>query len=230
MGSNSIVTTSNEIPTWIIEDIKDYHFQTEPWMCWITSIKNISLTMKKYYQSCPSPKIKNFNNAVGARRGIVPEPQTVTHLINKKIYNKVPIKLKEKTNSSLSEIKSLVERDDTSPVIFSVNSSKYFETIKRNIRLKDIGYDVEGIQDEESIDHVLIAFEVNEKITFFDPYTPYLDLPGTNTPEKAIFKLSSIVIDQLWYEAKTAPRWVMWLENVRPYQQNLKIEQKYKQV
>lgn len=221
MRKFSLVTIRDKIPKNIIQDIKDYHFQDLPWMCWITSIKNISLTMRRYYSECPSPKIKKFNRVVGAKEGIIPDYQTVRHLINRKIYNKVPIKLNEKANSNLKELENLVDRKDTSPVILSVHSDKYLEIMHRKYNVKDLGYDIEGIQEIEGYDHVLIVFKVEEDVIFFDTLTPYLELPGPNTSEKAIFKLPATIIDQLWHEAKVAPRWIMWLERENPYQQHL---------
>lgn len=224
MNANTCVTFREKLSKKIIEDTKDYYFQDKPWMCWITSIKNISITMKKYYSYCPSPKIRKFNKTINAKNGINPDYQTVKHLLNKKIYNKVPIKLMEKANSNLKELKTLVNRKDTSPVILSVHLNNYLKTMNRKYNTKILGYDIEGSQ-EEGYDHVLITFEVGEEIIFFDTLTPYLDLPGPNTPEKAIFKLPSTIIDQLWYEAKVAPRWIMWLEmeEESPYQQRLNV-------
>ena len=224
MRKSLYVMTGKKLPQWIIDDIKDYHFQDKPWNCWITCIKNLSITMKRHYHNCPSPTIRRFNRTVGAKDAIIPEFQTVCHLINKKIFKKVPVKIWEKADSNLKELKSLVERKDTSPVIFSVNTTRYMEVMKRKFKQKEIGYEIEGIEKDEDYDHVLIAFMVDDDVIFFDPYTPYLELPGKNTPEKAIFKLSTTIIDQLWHEAVTAPRWIMWLEYENPYQQRLNIK------
>ena len=61
--------------------------------------------MKQYHSICPSPTIKKFHKAIGAWNAIIPDYNTVIHLINNKIYKNVPIKLTEKANSDIKELK-----------------------------------------------------------------------------------------------------------------------------
>ena len=192
----------------IIDDIQGYQFQHEPWTCWITCIKNILTTMKKRHGNCPNPSITKLNKIVGAERGIIPSPAVVTASINEKILKNTKFRLIEKINSNLNEVKQLLENTNDSPIIFSVASTDYFKEIGKKYKNQEVGYLIEGAS---KMDHTLIVFDVSNDTIFFDPYMPHMRLFSRNSPEKAMFKLSNIIINRLWLNAYV-PNWIMWLE------------------
>jgi hypothetical protein len=192
----------------IIKDIQRYQFQHEIWTCWITCIKNILTTMKRRYENCPNPSINKLNKIVGAERGIIPSPTVVTASINEKILKNTKFRLVEKINSNFNEVIQILENKNNSPVIFSVASNEYFKEISKRYKNQELGYSIEG---SSKMDHTLIAFEITNDVVFFDPYMPHLRLFTRNSPEKAMFKLSNIIINRLWLNAYV-PNWIMWLE------------------
>jgi len=192
----------------IKDDIKGYQFQHEAWTCWITCIKNIFTTMKRHYNKCPNPSIHKLHKIVKAKYGFIPNYNVVTTLINEKILANSTFILREKTNSNMKEFKQIVDNNFMSPVIFSVSSNDYFKELNRKYNYHQTGYVTEGIS---KLDHTLIAFDIDEDIIFFDPFVPHLRLFGKHSPEKAMFKLSNIIMNRLWLNAKI-PNWIMWLE------------------
>ncbi|RLF56265.1 MAG: hypothetical protein DRN27_09765 [Thermoplasmata archaeon] len=224
MGKKTCKHQRAGIPPRVIEDVQDYRFQDRPDTCWITSIKNISKTMKRYHSDCPSPNIKRFNKVIGAKFGIIPNYQKVSFLINKYIYNNTKYIVKEQANSDIKELKSILENTNASPVIISVHLTKYLNIMKNRYDTRTLGYEVEDNNEIEGYDHVLIALDcIGEDLIFFDTYTPYLHLDGENTKEKAIFKLPMMIVDAIWLEARVEPRWMMYIKKESPFQKRLEI-------
>lgn len=207
-----------DIPKNILDDIQGYVFQQEPWMCQVACIKNLFITMKKHNPQCPSPTVNKINKVIGSKGGFITNYTTITYLLNSKTLDKTPFSINEKSNSNKKEFKTLLDNENTSPIMFSVNSEKYFENLSRKYKEKEIGYEIAG---EHRYDHVLIAFDISEDVIFYDPYTPFLHLPGNNIPAKAMFKLPYTIVEGLWTEALMSSRWIMWLQKKNSPQKRL---------
>ncbi|MEE9116856.1 MAG: hypothetical protein V3U09_08170 [Thermoplasmata archaeon] len=183
---------------------KYFRPQPQPDMCETTSVKIILDELSARHKK-PRLKvsIKTLNKYYSYRRGSGTDSVVGIDELNDHVNSQgYRVRVEYGSGSTMEILKQIVEKDDCSFPIISVNHA-YFQ--EQNLRYKTSG--------ETKMEHVLVVLGVNRDVQFFDPYESFL-MKSTHVDE-VCNSLSKPKVLNLW-DNTVQPRWMVWIERVEP--------------